>query len=85
MTEKIVGMITSYPGVNQSDWLCQQTPYHFGKWGNIRIQANHPQPDFLLLYQFDFFKPPKKLSWKERLKQTLKPHARTPLSRNCRN
>lgn len=78
MSEKIVGMISSYPGLNQSDWLWQQTPYSFGKWGNIRIQANHPQPDFLLLYQFDFLKPPKKLSWKDRLKQTLKPQPPEP-------
>ncbi|CAD5923775.1 hypothetical protein PCC9214_00832 [Planktothrix tepida] len=78
MTEKIVGMITSYPGLNQSDWLWQQTPYSFGKWGNIRIQANHPQPDFLLLYQFDFWKPVKKLSWKGRLKQTFKPKPPEP-------
>lgn len=78
MTEKIVGMMTSYPGLNQGDWLWQQTPYSFGKWGNIRIQANHPQPDFLLLYQFDFGKPVKKLTWKERLKQTLKPQPPEP-------
>ena len=73
MNEKIVGMITSYPGVNQADWLWQQTPHHFGKWGNIQMLANSPQPEFLLMYQFDFPKPPKKQSFLEKLRRRKQP------------
>lgn len=73
MKEKIVGMITSYPSANQTDWLWQQTPDNFGKWGNIAIQATAQKPDFLLMYQFDFNKPRKNLSLRERLRQFGKP------------
>lgn len=69
MNEKIIGMIASYPGLNQSDWLWQQTPDNFGKWGNIQMLANSPQPDFLLMYQFDFPKQEKKTSWLQQLRQ----------------
>ena len=69
MNEKIIGMIASYPGLNQSDWLWQQTPENFGKWGNIQMLANSPQPDFLLMYQFDFPKQIKKRSWLQQLRQ----------------
>ena len=47
-------MLSSYPNLNQGDWLWKQTPYPMGVWGNISIQANAPEPDYLLLYQFDF-------------------------------
>jgi len=57
MSRKIVGMITSYPNLDQRDWLWQQTPHPFGVWGNMQMVATHPQPDFLLMYQFDFPKP----------------------------
>ncbi len=74
MSEKVIGMITSYSGLSQSDWLWKQTPQSFGKWGNIRMDIYAPQPDFLLLYQFDFAKAPsKKSSWKERFKQLYQP------------
>ncbi|MEB3282570.1 MAG: glycosyltransferase family 10 [Lyngbya sp.] len=75
MSEKIVGMLTSYPGINQCDWLWEQTPHSFGKWGNIVIEKNHPQPDFLLLYQFDFVRKQSqpKRTWRQQLKQLLKP------------
>ncbi|MBR8829151.1 MAG: glycosyltransferase [Gomphosphaeria aponina SAG 52.96 = DSM 107014] len=62
MTRKIVGMISSYPNLEQTDWLWQQTPQAFGVWDNIQILATHPQPDFLLMYQFDFPKP-QSASW----------------------
>lgn len=55
MSKEIVGMITSYPGVNQSDWLWQQTPHNFGCWKNIQMLAQVKEPDFLLMYQFDFY------------------------------
>lgn len=73
MNEKIIGMIASYPGLNQSDWLWQQTPDNFGKWGNIQMLANSPQPDFLLMYQFDFPKQEKKTSWLQQLRQRKQP------------
>jgi hypothetical protein len=60
-------MITSYQGVNQSDWLWQQTPHSFGVWKNIQLLKNAPKPDVLLLYQYDFFRQPvKKKPWLNR-------------------
>ena len=69
MNPKIIGTITTYPGMNQSDWLWQQTPYNFGRWRNIQMLANHPEPDFLLMYQFDFPKPQKKQSWLDKIRR----------------
>ncbi|MEC4894470.1 MAG: glycosyltransferase family 10 [Oscillatoria sp. PMC 1051.18] len=54
MSKKIVGMMTTYKGVEQSDWLWKQTPQPFGVWGNMQMLANSEKPDFLLLYQYDF-------------------------------
>jgi hypothetical protein len=83
MTRKTVGMISAYPDLNQSDWLWQQTPHPFGTWGNIQMLAQSPEPDFLLLYNFNKFPvAPQKKLWSlkykwlqnryERDKQTLK-------------
>ncbi|HAG84458.1 MAG TPA: glycosyltransferase [Cyanobacteria bacterium UBA12227] len=66
MGKKIVGMITGYPGLTQSDWLWQQTPNPLGVWGNIQILSQAPQPDFLLMYQYDFHKPRPKIPWWKR-------------------
>jgi hypothetical protein len=66
MGRKIVGMLTSYQGLNQSDWLWQQTPHPFGVWKNIQMLKNAPNPDFLLLYQYDFFVPPTRKRWFDR-------------------
>jgi hypothetical protein len=65
MSRKTVGMITSYQGLTQTDWLWQQTPHPFGTWDNIQMLAQAPEPDFLLLYNFhDFPNPPKtKSGW----------------------
>ncbi|SKB14659.1 conserved hypothetical protein [Planktothrix sp. PCC 11201] len=52
MARKIIGMITSYPGVEQCDWSWHQSPNSFGVWNNIQVMAKHPDPDFLLLYNF---------------------------------
>ena len=52
MDRKVVGMLTGYPGVTQSDWLWQQTPDFFGNWGSVQMQATASKPDFLLLYNF---------------------------------
>jgi hypothetical protein len=54
MSKKVIGMISSYKGLNQSDWLWQQTPQAFGSWGNIQMLAKAENPDFLLMYQYDF-------------------------------
>lgn len=74
MSSKVVGMITGYPGLTQSDWLWQQTPQPFGKWGNMQMLAQAPEPDFLLMYQFDFFvKPHSKPSWISRFHKQRSP------------
>lgn len=63
MTPKIVGMLSSYKNLNQRDWLWKQTPHHFGVWKNIQMLTTATQPDFLLLYQYDFPRPPRNSSW----------------------
>ena len=67
MSKKIVGMVSSYKNLNPRDWLWQQTPHPFGLWGNIQILATEPEPDFLLMYQYNFPKPtakkPIQVSW----------------------
>ncbi len=81
MDKKVAGMITSYPGADQGDWLWQQTPEPFGIWGNIQMLANAPSPDFLLMYQFDFPRGGKQVSWLDRLRrrQPPEPDIRTKL------
>ncbi|MCC3441941.1 MAG: glycosyltransferase [Microcoleus sp. PH2017_03_ELD_O_A] len=69
MNPIIISAITTYPGMNQSDWLWQQTPHNFGEWGNIQMLANHPEPDFLLMYQFDFPRQPKQQSWLDKIRR----------------
>lgn len=54
MTPALIGMTSSYSGLDQADWLWKQTPAAFGHWNAIQMAAPAPQPDFLLLYQFDF-------------------------------
>jgi len=63
MSRKIVGMISSYPRMEQGDWLWQQTPEPLGVWQNIQMTAQAEQPDFLLMYNFNQFPvlPPRKL------------------------
>ncbi|NJM70940.1 MAG: glycosyltransferase [Scytonema sp. RU_4_4] len=68
MSKQIVGMLTSYSGIKNIDWLWQQTPHFFGHWGNIQMLAKNPKPDFMLLYQFDFPEPPQQQSWLERIR-----------------
>lgn len=55
MSRKIVGMLSSYPVLNQRDWLWQQTPHSLGAWGSIQMLAPATEPDFLLLYNFNDF------------------------------
>lgn len=55
MNIKTIGMLCSYPNMNLGDWQWSQTPQPFGCWGSIQMEANASQPDFLLLYQFDFY------------------------------
>jgi Glycosyltransferase family 10 (fucosyltransferase) C-term len=70
MSLTTIGMISSYSGLQPCpvDWLWQQSPKPFGRWGNIQIAAANANPDYLLLYQFDFPRPPKPLSLKDRLR-----------------
>lgn len=63
MGKKTIGMITSYQGLNQGDWLWKQTPQPFGVWKNIQMLKNAPAPDYLVMYQYDFFTAPQKSSW----------------------
>lgn len=64
MNIKTIGMVSSYRNLDkQGDWLWQQTPHQFGIWGNIQMQSLASKPDFLLMYQFDFPKPPQAKSW----------------------
>jgi len=71
MDRKVVGMISSYPGLNYCSWLWQQTPHPFGTWGNIQMLATAPKPDFMLLYNFLSFPrtPEKKFWWFDNQKQ----------------
>lgn len=54
MQPHLVGMASSYPGMDQADWLWKQTPRPFGIWHSIQMQAQAPNPEFLLLYQINF-------------------------------
>jgi len=72
MSRKIVGMLSGYSGLKYIDWLWQQTPHPFGKWGNIQILAQASQPDFLLLYQFDFPQPTQQKSWRDHFRKQQK-------------
>jgi hypothetical protein len=70
MSLKTIGMISSYGNLDKRrDWLWQQTPHHFGIWGNIQMQALGTKPDFLLMYQFDFPKRPQPKTWWQNLRQ----------------
>ncbi|PLZ67457.1 glycosyltransferase, partial [Fischerella thermalis WC246] len=70
---KTIGMISSYRALEkQGDWLWQQTPHPFGVWGNIQMQALANKPDFLLMYQFNFPKTPRKKSWLDRFRRQKK-------------
>ncbi|MBI4782591.1 MAG: glycosyltransferase [Oscillatoriophycideae cyanobacterium NC_groundwater_1537_Pr4_S-0.65um_50_18] len=71
MSRAIIGMMTSYQGLTQSDWLWQQTPHPFGIWKNIQMLKNAPQPDYLLLYQYDFHRQqPLDKNWLSRFQKT---------------
>ncbi len=65
---KTIGMLSSYKNLGSRDWLWKQTPNHFGVWKNIQMLATAEEPDFLLLYQYDFPLPHKPVSWWEKLK-----------------
>lgn len=78
MTKPTVGMLSSYAGLTQSDWLWKQTPQAFGTWGQMQLQAQALRPDFLLLYQFNFHQrlAPPVQTRSQRLRQILKAGAR---------
>ncbi|HEY9621338.1 MAG TPA: glycosyltransferase family 10 [Crinalium sp.] len=77
MSKKIVGMVTSYHNITQSDWLWHQTPQPFGVWGNMQLEAKADTPDFLLLYNYNIREltaTPKSSprSWRDAFKQRVK-------------
>lgn len=64
VSQKSVGMLSSYPGLqNRRDWLWKQSPQPFGVWEDMKMLGNDPNPDFLLLYQFDFPLPSPPQPW----------------------
>jgi hypothetical protein len=65
-----VGMISSYSGLSQADWLWKQTPEPFGVWKNIQILKTEPKPDWLLMYQYDFGRRKPQSKW-ERLRAKM--------------
>jgi hypothetical protein len=75
MGKKIIGMISSYQGLTQRDWMWNQTPEHFGIWGNVQMLANAPQPDVLLLYNFHDFQPTPGKGWLKRFQKPVDPTA----------
>ncbi|MGF1496824.1 MAG: glycosyltransferase family 10 domain-containing protein [Elainellaceae cyanobacterium] len=58
--KQTIGMVSSYVGLNPcpADWLWLQSPQPFGGWNGIQMLARSPRPDWLLLYQYSFPKPP---------------------------
>lgn len=74
MIVNTIGMISSYSGLTQCDWLWKQTPVPFGRWEGIQISAPSLEPDWLLLYQYNFLPAtpiaPAK-TWRSRLKSWL--------------
>ncbi|CAO5061989.1 glycosyltransferase family 10 domain-containing protein [Microcystis aeruginosa] len=54
MNRKTVGVITSYNPGYQRDWLWHQSPNPLGVWGNIQMNSTAPNPDYLIMYQYDF-------------------------------
>ena len=85
---KTVGMISSYPGLDiRPDWLWQQTPHSFGVWGNIQIRTTDPNPDFLLMYNYDTFpQNPEKQpwSWKKHIRKERYQNAQKILQNKIR-
>jgi Glycosyltransferase family 10 (fucosyltransferase) C-term len=73
MGTKTIGMLSSYKGLTQGDWMWNQTPHHFGSWGNIQMHAQAEQPDFLLLYNFHDFKPEAPKGWLQRFQKPPEP------------
>ena len=65
---KTIGMLSSYKNLGSRDWLWKQTPNHFGVWKNIQMLATSEEPDFLLLYQYDFPLPQEPIPWWRQLK-----------------
>ncbi|MGB0563319.1 MAG: glycosyltransferase family 10 domain-containing protein [Spirulinaceae cyanobacterium] len=68
-----VGMLSSYSGLTQRDWLWSQSPEPFGVWGQIQMQAPEPEPDYLLLYNFhDFPADPEPLPLRQRWRRSAR-------------
>jgi Glycosyltransferase family 10 (fucosyltransferase) C-term len=85
MSKKVIGMISSYQGLTQRDWMWNQCPDYFGVWKNIQIVANAPQPDYLLLYNFLDFTPPPASGWKQKVRAQFLPAPRLEAEMKFRN
>mgnify|MGYP006266245785 CR=1 FL=1 len=81
MEPSVIGMVTSYPGLHQADWLWKQTPQNFGVWKSIQMQARAASPNYLLLYQFDFHRllQSTKRPWRKRFRPDVPPPMQTYL------
>jgi hypothetical protein len=69
MGRKTIGMLSSYKGLTQGDWMWNQTPHHFGVWENVQLLAQAEEPDFLLLYNFHSFQPAPPTGWLQRFQK----------------
>jgi Glycosyltransferase family 10 (fucosyltransferase) C-term len=69
MGRKTIGMLSSYKGLTQGDWMWNQTPHHFGVWENIQLLAQAEEPDFLLLYNFHSFQSAPPTGWLQRFQK----------------
>ncbi len=79
-----VGMISSYQGLHQWDWLWSQTPHPCGRWGNIQILAPAQNPDYLLLYNFhDFPIDPAPIPLWQRWRRSRRAQRAQQLARNA--
>jgi hypothetical protein len=79
MNRQVFGMLSGYKGLSERrDWLWKQTPEPFGVWDNIQMIANESNPDFLLLYQYDFPTPAPPLPWWQSLRGKAQPAATIP-------
>lgn len=80
-----IGMISSYGGLTQRDWLWSQTPHPCGRWGKIQILAPSQKPDYLLLYNFhDFPTEPAPIPLGQRWRRSVRAQHQAQAVQNAR-
>ncbi len=84
MSKTVIGMISSYSGLSQADWLWKQTPEPFGVWKNIQLLKNAPNPDWLLMYQYDFKRRLPQSKWEQLLGKRTEAQPITPTAAELR-